>query len=241
MYTHHKVDHEFPAGVPTHRSYMVCSVPRCGKLPALRAALQHRGRRRAHGVLRSRADGPVPGALAAHRRGPSTSPACWSARPARTACSASRSTGSSSRRCSATPTRRTCSRACATSTSTARTSCGRRCLGCGRCRPTSGPRPTRPVGRRSSTAEQIDFYADLIRAAGSSWEEFFDRHGRSHRTGCLTSASCRRRARPCEDTLRYLGLDGGAHPGAVPLTLEQQADGLHGGVGCPLPRSPERR
>ena len=30
MYTHHKVDHEFPAGVTTRRSYMVCSVPRCG-------------------------------------------------------------------------------------------------------------------------------------------------------------------------------------------------------------------
>jgi LPS sulfotransferase NodH len=30
MYTHHKVDHEFPGGVPTEISYMVCSVPRCG-------------------------------------------------------------------------------------------------------------------------------------------------------------------------------------------------------------------
>ena len=30
MYTHHKVDHEFPRGTPTTISYMVCSVPRCG-------------------------------------------------------------------------------------------------------------------------------------------------------------------------------------------------------------------
>ena len=30
MYTHHKVDHEFPGGVPTRLSYVVCSVPRSG-------------------------------------------------------------------------------------------------------------------------------------------------------------------------------------------------------------------
>jgi LPS sulfotransferase NodH len=30
MYTHHKVDHEYPEATPTRLSYMVCSVPRCG-------------------------------------------------------------------------------------------------------------------------------------------------------------------------------------------------------------------
>jgi LPS sulfotransferase NodH len=30
MYTHHKVDHEYPDGAPTRVSYMVCSVPRSG-------------------------------------------------------------------------------------------------------------------------------------------------------------------------------------------------------------------
>ncbi len=30
MYTHHKVDHEFPGGITPHISYMVCSVPRSG-------------------------------------------------------------------------------------------------------------------------------------------------------------------------------------------------------------------
>jgi len=30
MYTHHKVDHEFPGGVAPHTCYMVCSVPRSG-------------------------------------------------------------------------------------------------------------------------------------------------------------------------------------------------------------------
>lgn len=30
MYTHHKVDHEYPGDTETHVSYMVCSVPRCG-------------------------------------------------------------------------------------------------------------------------------------------------------------------------------------------------------------------
>ena len=30
MYTHHKVDHEYPAGADTRTSYIVCSVPRSG-------------------------------------------------------------------------------------------------------------------------------------------------------------------------------------------------------------------
>ena len=30
MYTHHKVDHEYPGTAETSVSYMVCSVPRCG-------------------------------------------------------------------------------------------------------------------------------------------------------------------------------------------------------------------
>ena len=30
MYTHHKVDHEYPGDAPTRVSYVVCSVPRCG-------------------------------------------------------------------------------------------------------------------------------------------------------------------------------------------------------------------
>jgi LPS sulfotransferase NodH len=30
MYTHHKVDHEYPGEAETRVSYMVCSVPRCG-------------------------------------------------------------------------------------------------------------------------------------------------------------------------------------------------------------------
>ena len=224
MYTHHKVDHEFPAGAPTRRSYMVCSVPRCGSslLCELLCNTQVAG-------APTEFFDPELMRRFSER---------WGAvsRAEYLACLLERKTspngvfGIKVHWAQLEAMLGDCDPAAVFPglryVYIRRADELRQAVSWVRALQTNQWASTHEARAEAVfDRERIARYVDLIRAQDRSWEEFFARRAISpHRVSYERLVQAPRQT--VQDTLRYLGVDGGADPSAVPLTLEQQADRL---------------